>query len=63
MHIEMDIPTPKACVDCPFHTIDTNGRYGKWIMKCLIDSTIKMEVREGLMERYAGCPGLEKENK
>ena len=63
MFLHVDIPTPKACVDCRFHTVDTDGRYGKWIMRCLVKQDVKMEVKDGLKTRNPLCPGIIKEEK
>lgn len=58
MYIDTEIPTPDSCVDCKFHLIETDGRYGKWIMRCMILNTIKMDVNEGLKARSPDCPGV-----
>lgn len=63
MKIVLDMPTPKACVDCRFHTVETDGRSGPWVMRCLIDRDIKVHVSEGVDKRNNKCPGnLESED-
>ena len=62
MKIVVDIPTPKACVDCKFHTVETDGRSGPWVMKCLIDNSIKAPVGEGVNRRNDKCPGIMEED-
>jgi len=54
---EFEMPTPDSCVECRFQTLKTDGRYGKWVFRCLIDEDIKIEAREGLKKRHPDCPG------
>lgn len=57
MKIEFEMPTPNACIECQFHTLVTDGRYGPWVLKCLLNSDIKTAVKEGLKKRNDNCPG------
>lgn len=58
MKLEFETPTPPSCVECKFHTLVTDGRYGPWVFKCLIDDNIKIVPREGVKVRNADCPGV-----
>ena len=64
MNLNFDIPTPETCVDCPFHFVATDGRYGPWILQCLVDKSIKISPKDGTKMRNPNCPGtLEDEAK
>ena len=61
MRFEFEIETPPSCIECKFHELKTDGRYGKWILRCLIDDGIKISPRDGTRSRDENCPGKEME--
>lgn len=62
MRFSFDIPTPQACVNCPFHTVETDKITGKWTMRCMIDKKIPIVMKDGLEKRSKGCPGIVEDN-
>ena len=52
------LPSPEACIDCRFHTIDKKDRYEGWISRCLINRDIQIDVKEALQGRAKNCPGI-----
>lgn len=59
MKLSFEIPTPNSCVECRFHELKTDGRYGKWLFRCLIDEDLKINPKDGLKQRHSNCPGTE----
>ena len=61
MKFSFDIQTPSACVNCPFHTVETDKITGKWVMRCMINKKIPIEMKGGLEKRSDQCPGIVEE--
>ena len=61
MKFSFEIETPASCVECRFHELKTDGRYGRWVFLCLIDSGIKINPKDGLHRRVENCPGIVEE--
>ncbi len=61
MKLSFDIPTPKNCMECRFKLVTTEKRYGKWVIKCMIDPEVVMEPKKALEGRCQNCPGKETE--
>lgn len=57
MRFDFETETPNSCVECRFHTLKTDGRYGPYVFKCLISPDIKIAPRDGLKQRHQNCPG------
>ena len=62
MKLSFEIQTPNSCVECRFHELKTDGRYGKWIFRCLLDENLIIQPRDGVDHRDPKCPGKETED-
>ena len=63
MIFNFSIPTPENCISCPFKEVRVSSGYGPLKLKCMIDPTLDILAKDGLVQRSDQCPGkMEEEN-